>query len=86
MITSQIESIAVANSLTDFDSFLEFDIEPVGTVVLPSMTPPETPFPMRRQPTPMLIGPLRWSIWSLATQFVSNLVRRSRYSLGYERD
>lgn len=52
----------------------------------PAMVPPETPLPMRRQPTPMLIGPLRWSVWTLMTQSLSSLIRRSRYSLGYERD
>ncbi len=52
----------------------------------PARVPEEMPSAMRRQPTPDLIVPFRWSGWSWMRQAVLNAVRVTRFSLGSERD
>ena len=87
MITSQIESFRANASTVDFPIYGEVDLHVKDAVVRTQMmVPPEAPMPMRRQPTPQLIAPLRWPVWSMMIQGLANLVRRSRYSLGLERD
>jgi len=86
MMTSQIEPFVGNVSEVDFALHSAVSVRLEDAVLRPAMVPSEAPLPMRRQPTPLLIGPLRWSVWSILTQGFVNLVRRSRYSLGYERD
>ncbi len=86
MMTSQMESFSKNVSKVDFALPSSVDACSKDQVRRHLMVPPEAPLPMRRQPTPLLIGPFRWSVWSILTQVFTDLVRRSRYSLGYERD
>ena len=84
---SQIEHSVVRFS--EFESDVRISTLAVPTAFvppLPAMVPPESHCPMRRQPTPVLFSPFRWSIWSAVMQALSSVVRHSRYTLGYERD
>lgn len=86
MMTPQVDTFSTNVTRIDF-ALLDSSPSICDVAVRePVMVPPETPLPMRRQPTPMLIMPLRWSVWTLLIQGLSSLIRRSRYSLGYERD
>lgn len=84
---SQIDPPAVRFSEFESNELVSAQVVPTAfTTRLPAMVPPESHFAMRRQSTPVLFAPFRWSIWSALTQAIETLVRYSRYTLGYERD
>jgi hypothetical protein len=85
-MNAQIEEILSDNVQIEFAELAQRDFRISEGLRQPWMVPPESPMPMRRQPTPRLVAPLRWSVWSVLMLTLVSLVRRSRYSLGYERD